>query len=113
MSENCLFCKIASGKIPAALVAENVDAIAFRDIDPKAPTHILVIPREHVASLADTTDERLLGSIVALCSEVARDAGIAESGYRLVANVGKDGGQSVDHLHFHIMGGRHMTWPPG
>jgi histidine triad (HIT) family protein len=113
MSENCLFCKIVRGDIPAKIVAENSDGLAFLDIDPKAPVHALVIPRTHFASLAESDDERLLGSLMALCAEVARVQGIDESGYRVVTNVRSDGGQTVDHLHFHVMGGRRMTWPPG
>lgn len=113
MSENCLFCKIVRGEIPAKIVAENADGLAFLDIAPAAPAHVLVIPRTHVASLADAPDERLLGSLMGLCAEVARVQGVEESGYRVVTNVRSDGGQTVDHLHFHVMGGRRMTWPPG
>ncbi|HEX6575411.1 MAG TPA: histidine triad nucleotide-binding protein [Gemmatimonadaceae bacterium] len=113
MSDTCLFCRIARGEIPSTKVAETDDAIAFRDIDPKAPTHILVIPRAHVASLADASDATMLGSLMALAASVARSEGIDESGYRVVANTGRDGGQTVDHLHLHVLGGRHMTWPPG
>jgi histidine triad (HIT) family protein len=113
MSESCLFCRIARGEIPSAKVAETEDAIAFRDIDPKAPTHILVIPRDHVPSLADASDPAMLGSLMSLAASVARSEGLDSAGYRVVVNTGRDGGQTVDHLHLHVLGGRHMTWPPG
>jgi histidine triad (HIT) family protein len=113
MSESCLFCRIARGEIPSTMVAETEDAIAFRDIDPKAPTHILVIPRDHVASLADASDPAMLGSLMSLAASVARSEGLDSAGYRVVVNTGRDGGQTVDHLHLHVLGGRHMTWPPG
>ena len=113
MNENCLFCRIAKGEIPAKLVAETDEAVAFRDIDPKAPVHVLVIPRQHLTSLATAEDEELLGQLLMFVAKIARTEGISESGYRVVANTGPDGGQSVDHLHLHVMGGRRMTWPPG
>ena len=113
MADNCLFCRIARGEIPSTKVAETDDAIAFRDIDPKAPTHILVIPKQHVASLAEATDEAMLGSLMSLAAAIARSEGIEGSGYRVVINTGSNGGQTVDHLHLHLLGGRHMTWPPG
>ena len=113
MAENCLFCRIAKGEIPTKFVAETDEAVAFRDIDPKAPTHILVVPRQHLTSLATAEDEEILGQLMMLAARVARSEGISESGYRVVTNTGPDGGQSVDHLHLHVMGGRQMTWPPG
>ena len=113
MNENCLFCKIVRGEIPSEIVARTDTAIAFRDIGPKAPTHILVIPTEHVASLAEVGDNVDLGALLRLAREVARQAGIEASGYRVVINTGGDGGQTVDHLHLHVLGGRRMTWPPG
>lgn len=113
MSGDCLFCRIASGEVPAGLVAETEDAVAFRDISPKAPLHVLVIPRRHIASLNEADDAQLLGRLLALAANVARDEGIAESGYRIIINTRADGGQTVDHLHIHVMGGRHMEWPPG
>ena len=113
MVETCLFCRIAKGEIPTKLVAETDEAVAFRDIDPKSPVHVLVIPRQHLTSLATAEDEEVLGQLLMLAAKVARSEGISESGYRVVANTGPDGGQSVDHLHFHVMGGRRMTWPPG
>jgi histidine triad (HIT) family protein len=111
----CLFCRIVAGELPSTKVHEDDDVLAIRDINPRAPTHILLMPREHVASAADLTEEHanLLGRIFANAAEIARAEGIAEQGYRIVTNVGTWGGQTVDHLHFHLMGGRSMTWPPG
>ena len=113
MSADCLFCRIARGEIPAKLVAESDDCVAFRDVDPKAPTHVLVIPRAHVVSLVDASDEALLGKVMRFAAEVARKEGIAESGFRTVVNSGPDAQQSVFHLHVHVMGGRPFHWPPG
>jgi histidine triad (HIT) family protein len=113
MSDSCLFCRVAAGTIPARTVSESTEAIAFRDIDPKAPTHILVIPREHIASLADSPDPALLGRLLELAATVAQDEGLNERGYRVVINSGPDAGQSVSHLHLHVLGGRSMAWPPG
>lgn len=104
--ENCIFCKIARGDFDTKLVAENERCIAFRDIDPKAPVHVLVIPKTHVASLNDLKDAALAGDLLFLCAEVSRKLGVAESGYRVMSNTGRDGGQSVNHLHFHVVGGR-------
>lgn len=113
MSESCIFCRIAAGSIPASIVAENDLALAFRDLHPQAPVHVLVIPRRHIASLAaaDRPDE--LGAVLALAAAVAQGEGLEDSGYRVVTNVGDDGGQTVHHLHLHVLGGRQMTWPPG
>ncbi len=113
MSHDCLFCKILRGEIPARLVGEPDDAVAFRDITPQAPVHILVIPRRHVDSLATADNEAELGRILSLAGRVARAEGIAESGYRVVINTNDDGGQTVHHLHLHVLGGRRMNWPPG
>ena len=113
MSASCLFCRIASGEIPAKLVAETEDCVAFRDIDPKAPTHVLVIPRAHVPSLAEATDAALLGNMTLLAARIARDEGIERSGYRTVINTNGDAGQTVFHVHLHLLGGRRMSWPPG
>ena len=115
MSTDCLFCKIAAGAIPAKLVYQDDHLVAFRDIHPVAPTHILLIPRRHMDSLSDTepADRELLGGLLLVASELARDEGLSESGYRLVTNTGANAGQSVPHLHFHLIGGRAMTWPPG
>jgi histidine triad (HIT) family protein len=111
---NCLFCKIAAGVIPADIIAENEVALAFRDIDPKAPTHALVIPKIHFADVDELTasDPDLAGKLLALASEVARLEGLG-TGYRIVTNIGEDAGQSVAHVHFHVLGGRSLTWPPG
>lgn len=111
----CLFCRIVAGEIPSTRVGEDDTVIAFRDIAPRSPTHVLVLPREHIPSAADLTDAdaAIVGRIFAMAAEIARSEGIAEGGYRIVTNVGTWGGQSVDHLHFHLMGGRAFTWPPG
>lgn len=113
MTDNCLFCKIVQGEIPVVPIAQNEHAIAFRDINPQAPVHVLVVPRRHVASLAEATDGVELGAVALLAAEVARTEGIAESGYRTVMNTGDHGGQTVHHLHLHLLGGRAMAWPPG
>lgn len=113
MPSNCLFCRIASGEIPADIVSQDENAIVFRDINAEAPTHLLVIPRRHVGSLDDADEAVDLGSLMRLAAEVARDEGIADAGYRVVVNTNKNGGQTVQHLHLHILGGRRMTWPPG
>ena len=111
---SCLFCKIAAGDIPAEVVARGGGTLAFRDVDPKAPTHVLVIPTDHVASLAEVGPGHtgLLAELVALANQVARDAGL-EDGYRVVTNIGPAAGQSVPHLHLHVLGGRALSWPPG
>ena len=111
----CLFCKIVAGEIPSTRVVEDDIVLAIRDIAPRAPTHVLVLPKEHVASAADLTDADapLVGRIFATAADIARSEGIAEGGYRIVTNIGAWGGQTVDHLHFHLMGGRAFTWPPG
>ncbi len=111
---SCLFCKIAEGSIPSTPVFQDDRVYAFADINPKAPTHILIIPREHIASLHDT-DERhraLLGHLLGTAAEIARMKGL-HKGYRVVVNIGDHGGQTVDHLHLHLLAGRPMTWPPG
>ena len=113
MSESCLFCRIAKGEIPADIIARTDDAIAFRDINPKAPTHFLVVPRQHVASLEEADESSDLGGLMRMAAEVARSEGLGAAGYRVVVNTGDDGGQTVNHLHLHVLGGRHMTWPPG
>jgi len=112
---DCLFCRIARGEIPAQKLAENDHAIAIRDISPQAPTHVLVIPKTHVADSAaqlGAAQSAMLGAIFELAAEVAR-AEKLEQGWRLVTNVGRHGGQTVPHLHFHLLGGRAMQWPPG
>jgi histidine triad (HIT) family protein len=112
---DCLFCKIAADEIPSTKVYEDDVVIAFRDIAPRAPTHILIIPRDHIASAADLTEDHgeMLGRLFAVAARIARDEGIADGGYRLVSNVGRWGGQTVDHLHVHLLGGRPFSWPPG
>jgi histidine triad (HIT) family protein len=112
----CLFCKIVAGEIPAKIVKRSPDAVAFRDIDPRAPVHVLVIPTQHVSAVRDARGEegqRLLGKMLAFAAELARDEGLDKEGYRIVTNTGRNAGQSVDHLHFHVLGGRKLTWPPG
>lgn len=115
MSPDCLFCKIAGGEIAADVVAQDDQYVAFRDINPQAPTHILVIPRKHLPSLdrAGPDDRALLGGALLYAQEVARAEGVAEAGYRVVINTNKQAQQSVFHLHVHILGGRAMQWPPG
>ena len=115
MTTDCLFCRIVAGEIPSTKVHEDNQIIAIRDIAPRAPTHILLIPRRHIASALDLTeaDSPLVGHVFAVAADLARSEGIAEAGYRLVSNVGGWGGQSVDHLHVHLMGGRAFEWPPG
>jgi histidine triad (HIT) family protein len=111
---DCLFCRIVAGEIPSEQVLADDEVIAFRDIAPRAPTHVLVVPRRHVTdvhALSDT-DAGLLDSLFRAIRRIADDAGL-ESGYRVVTNVGPDAGQSVSHLHFHLLGGRSMSWPPG
>ena len=109
----CLFCNIVERKVPAQIVLENDHALAFRDIRPAAPTHVLVIPKKHVAGIHQTDDKALLGEVVATAREAAEKLGLAQGGYRLVVNQGPDAGQSVFHLHVHVLGGRALAWPPG
>ncbi|TWU30542.1 histidine triad nucleotide-binding protein [Bythopirellula polymerisocia] len=113
--EKTLFKKIADKEIPAEIVYEDNQCVAFRDVNPQAPTHVLVIPREPIPSLDKLAAENaaLLGHLWLVIRDVARQEGIAEGGYRVVVNCGEDGGQTVDHLHFHILGGRSLQWPPG
>jgi len=112
---DCLFCRISTGEIPADVVARSDRALAFRDIQPQAPVHVLVIPLDHhadVPSVAEA-DPALASELLALAAQVARQEGVAESGHRLVANTGLEGGQSVGHAHIHVLGGRPLGWPPG
>ena len=113
MPENCLFCRIANKQLPAKLIAESDHALAFHDIAPQAPVHVLVIPKAHYASLAETPDGSVMAAVSELAKQVARELGVEEAGYRVVVNTGDDGGQTVHHLHAHVMAGRRMTWPPG
>ncbi len=114
--DECLFCKIAAGEIPATVVKRSDEVLAFRDIDPQAPHHVLVIPMRHLAAVRDARgpdDEALLGRVMTFAAEVASDLGLDEDGYRLVTNTGSGAGQTVFHLHVHLLGGRRMKWPPG
>ena len=112
---DCLFCKIGAGEIPADVVHRTQDLLAFRDINPQAPVHILVIPTEHVTSLELALDGHrdLLGEMMLAARDIARTEGVADAGYRTVMNIGADGGQTVHHVHLHLLGGRALTWPPG
>ena len=113
MPDDCLFCRIVRKEIPARLAAETEHCVAFHDIDPKAPVHVLVIPREHVASLSEAKDPAVIGRLALLAAEIAEREGIAEGGYRTVINTNADAGQTVFHLHLHLLGGRRLGWPPG
>ena len=113
MPDDCLFCKIARGDIPAKIVAEDPTCIAFRDVNPQAPVHVLVIPRAHVPSLNEVPSPALMADMLQMVREVAKQEGIAANGYRVVFNTNADGGQSVNHLHAHLLGGRRLGWPPG
>lgn len=115
MAADCIFCRIAAGTIPSTKVFEDERVFAFRDLHPVAPTHVLVIPKEHIASTAHAveTHEALLGHLLLVAAKVAEQEGLMTKGFRVVTNTGADGGQTVDHLHLHVLGGRSMTWPPG
>lgn len=113
MADQCLFCRIVRREIPATIIAETDDCVAFRDINPQAPVHVLVIPRQHVASLNDANDAHLVGRLAIVAAEIARKEGIADSGYRAVLNTNADAGQTVFHIHLHLLGGRRLGWPPG
>lgn len=112
---DCLFCKIVAGQIPGNLVFQNDHVVAFRDITPRAPTHVLIVPRRHIDTLNDLTpeDDALVGEVVRAASTIARTEGLAERGYRTVFNCNAEAGQTVFHIHLHLLGGRPMTWPPG
>jgi histidine triad (HIT) family protein len=112
MAEQCLFCKIIRREIPATIVAETDECVAFRDINPQAPVHVLVAPREHVASLNEVTDPALVGRLALLAATIAQREGVAAAGYRTVINTNADAGQTIFHLHLHLLGGRKMAWPP-
>jgi histidine triad (HIT) family protein len=115
MTSQCLFCRIAAGEIPSQQVYSDERVYAFRDIKPAAPCHILVIPRKHVNSINDATDDdqALMGHMMLVARRIAAEQGVAESGFRLVINTGADGGQTVFHIHLHILAGRQFSWPPG
>lgn len=110
---DCIFCRIAKREIPSNIVYESDECVAFRDVNPQAPVHILVVPRKHVASLSETSDAPLVGRLSLVAAELAKKEGIAESGYRTVINTNADAGQTVFHIHLHLLGGRPMGWPPG
>lgn len=112
---DCLFCAIAAGDIPADVVYSDDRTVAFRDINPQAPVHVLVIPREHHDTAGDIAgaDPALTAELIGVAASIARQEGVAESGYRIVSNTGADAGQSVQHVHFHLLGGRGLAWPPG
>jgi len=112
-TDRCLFCRIIRREVPASIVWEDEHALAFHDIDPKAPTHVLVVPKHHFASLNETTEAKVLGHLLLAAREIAEGEGIAQSGYRTVINTGSDGGQTVPHVHVHLLGGRPLAWPPG
>ncbi|MEQ1642824.1 MAG: histidine triad nucleotide-binding protein [Pyrinomonadaceae bacterium] len=113
--DDCIFCKIADGRIPSVRVYEDDVCVAFNDLEPRAPTHILIIPREHIDSLdkAKAADSEMLGHLMFTAAEIARERGFAEDGYRLVINTNSDGGQTVFHLHVHLLAGRQFIFPPG
>jgi len=112
---SCLFCEIVSGRVPAKMAYKDDDVVAFHDINPQGPTHMLVVPRRHITSLIDVTpaDDALLGSLVRRARDLAVEAGLDERGFRLVFNCGEDAGYSVYHIHLHLVGGRRLGWPPG
>lgn len=116
MNADCIFCKIAAGQIPVTPLYKDEDAVAIRDINPQAPAHALVLPRRHfqdLPALVAAGEARLAGRLLEVAAQVARDLGLGEQGYRLVVNTGEHGGQTVPHLHLHVLGGRHLGWPPG
>ena len=112
-TSDCVFCKIGSGQIPSRMVLQDEEVFAFEDLNPQAPVHVLVIPKRHVAAMNELQDLSLLGRLFHVANLVAQKKGIAASGYRVVSNTGRDGGQTVFHLHLHVLGGRQMNWPPG
>jgi histidine triad (HIT) family protein len=109
----CIFCKIAAGEIPADVVKQGNGMLAFRDVNPQAPTHLLIIPTTHIGSLNDAKDPQLLGALLGFARDLAQEQGLGTRGYRVVLNTNPDGGQTVFHLHLHLLGGRPMHWPPG
>ena len=113
MTDDCLFCRIVRKEIPAKIVAETEECVAFRDITPQAPVHILIVPRRHVPTLSHADDPAMIGQLALLAADLAKKEGIAESGYRTVINTNSDAGQTVFHVHLHLLGGRAMRWPPG
>ena len=112
---SCIFCKIIAGEIPAEILFQDDDVLCFRDVAPQAPTHMLVIPKKHIGSIAELeeADTNIAGKILVTATRMAKEQGISESGYRVVMNCGDEGGQTVGHIHMHVLGGRQMGWPPG
>jgi histidine triad (HIT) family protein len=112
---DCLFCKVAAGEVPASVVFQNDHVVAFKDITPRAPTHVLIVPRRHIATLNELSpeDDALVGEMVRAAAAIAKEQGLSERGYRTVFNCNADAGQTVFHIHLHLLGGRPMTWPPG
>jgi histidine triad (HIT) family protein len=115
MTTDCIFCGIVAGTVPTTIVHRDGDVVAFRDLNPQAPVHILVIPSQHIANAAEVTPahDRVWARLLHVAQSIAEDEGIDRDGYRLVVNIGRNGGQTVEHLHLHLLGGRQMTWPPG
>lgn len=113
MPEQCLFCRIVRHEIPANIVVETEDCVAFRDINPQAPVHVLVVPKKHVGSLNEADDAAMIGRMALVAADIAKHEGIAVGGYRTVINTNADAGQTVFHIHLHLLGGRAMAWPPG
>ena len=113
MTDSCLFCRIVRREIPATVVHEDEETLAFRDIDPKAPTHVLVIPKQHVPSLNEASDPAMLGRLMLVARTIADAEGLRTDGYRTVVNTGANAGQTVFHIHLHLLGGRRLGWPPG
>ncbi|MFA6143048.1 MAG: histidine triad nucleotide-binding protein [Candidatus Omnitrophota bacterium] len=114
-NDSCIFCKIAKKEVPSKIIFENSDLVAFEDISPQAPVHVVIISKAHIEKLSDVTEKdiRLMGSMVLAAKDIAADKGISGSGYRVVMNCNKDGGQAVFHIHLHLLGGRKLNWPPG
>ena len=113
--EDCLFCKIAAGEMDTNFIYQDEEVVVFKDVNPKAPVHLLIVPKKHIADLnsLEAEDNQLVGHIYQIAKKMADEYDIAESGYRIVSNCGDDGGQTVYHIHFHLLGGRQMQWPPG
>jgi histidine triad (HIT) family protein len=112
---DCLFCRIIAGEIPGSIVYQDEHVVAFNDINPQAPTHVLIVPRRHIASLNDLSpeDDQIVGELIRRASGLAKDRGVSAGGYRIVFNTNRDAGQTVFHIHLHLLGGRSMHWPPG
>ena len=115
MSSDCLFCGIVAGTVPATFVRRDDDIVAFRDVNPQAPTHVLVVPAQHIESAAELTPahDQVWARLLHVAQSIAEEEGLDDDGYRMVVNVGRNGGQTVGHLHLHLLGGRQLTWPPG